>query len=102
MLIGILIVLSELSLLGAFIYTVFWETPMPVLVSCPECKRLVERGGFQTWQLVCMIGFSPWACWLHSQGANHQSVATADFVGQRKACDAHPSAVTACRIFSIA
>jgi len=58
-LIGILIVLSELSLLGAFIYTVFWETPAPVLVSCPECKRLVERGGFQTWQLVCMIGLFP-------------------------------------------
>ena len=58
-LIGILIVLCELALLGAFIYTVVWETPMAVLVSCPECKRLVERSGFQTWQVVCMIAFFP-------------------------------------------
>jgi hypothetical protein len=59
LLIGTYVVLHELACLGAIVYTFAWESPTPVLVSCPECKRLAERGGFQTWQIVCAITFFP-------------------------------------------
>lgn len=29
------------------------------VISCPECKKLTKKGGYQTWQIAVAICFFP-------------------------------------------
>ena len=29
------------------------------VLSCPECKKMTQKGGYQTWQIIVAICFFP-------------------------------------------